>query len=460
MNRSMIPLRGWVCGALALLVLTACRPSQGQVAQAEPVRSHLAGRLTVNAEIDSTADYRGFAVIVAYDAGAGVDTLGYAVTDSTGAFEMDVTAPDRGIYPLLVSRRGVLIASGELAVADGDSATVQATLPVGNRPLRIHSPENGAWAAFRNTKAQHNNNLVELLKDGAYDEEAIRKSVMQTSLILWSMRETFPKTIGADLASAEAVMMLGGWDDSLAVARALEIGPDNASFADVARAARTAQSRLAGPEAAFELVRDFQARAQSDAQRAQLHVELILAYVENEQREEALAATRLLKDTFPGTEWAAWADRATYDLENLMPGMPAPAFSARTDDGQSVSLESLRGQVVVLEFYAPQNTAFARQLDERKALYESAQGRPFRLLSISLEPDTLLNEGFLEGRDFPGLRVIAPGGAQGELARRYNVNVVPTRYLIDPEGKLAGKYVGQTLPALQRDVLALLNDAG
>ncbi len=452
MNRSIKHGRRRACGALALLL--ACGVAQGQ-----PVHSHLQGHLSVHAEIDSVADYRGFEILVALNAGTGVDTLGYAVTDSLGAFRMDVTAPERGVYPLIISRRGTLLKMDELAVAEGDSATVRATFPVGNRPLRIFSEENGAWAAFKNTKAQHNNNLVAVLQDSTYDEAAVRKSIFQTSRILWSMRETFPNTVGADLSAAEAVMMLGGWDDSLAVAWALDIDPANPSFGAVARVARQAKARLDGPEAGVALVRDFLARAPSE-QRAPLQAELVLAYVDSGQPEEALAAARAITTTYPGTEWVAWAERAVYDLENLMPGMDAPAFSVRTDDGAAVSLDSLRGQVVVLEFYAPQNTAFRRDLDQRKALFDAAAGKPFRLISVSVEPDTLLNEAFLEGRDFPGVRVIAPGGIQGELARRYNVNVLPTRYLIDPAGKLSGKYVGSSLPALQRDALALLDRAG
>lgn len=446
-------VRRCALGALLLLV--------GEVAAQEaPVRSHLEGRLSVRAEIDSTQNYAGFEILVANESAAGIDTLGYAETDVEGRFALDVVAPGRGLYPLLISRNGTLIKLDELAVAEGDSAVVEAVLPVGERPLRIRSAENSAWIAFRNTKAQHKNNLVELLQAGTYNDDEIRKRVVQTSLILWSMRETFPGTVGADLAAAEAVMMLGGWDDSLAVARARAIAPENPSYAGVARVARMALARHEGPEAALALVRDFQARAAGEEAHAALQAEIVMAHVEADQRAEALAAARTLAEDYAHTGWVPWAEKAIYELETLMPGLPAPGFEVQTRTFDPLSLEALRGNVVVLEFYQPRSDIFLRELPLRAALFAENEGKAFRLVSISLEPDRVLNEALFEGRSFPGLHVVAPGGAGGPLARLYNINVLPTRYLIDQEGRIVGKYVGGGIETLQRDVQALLSDAG
>ncbi|HMB92867.1 MAG TPA: hypothetical protein VKP65_18600, partial [Rhodothermales bacterium] len=313
---------------LWLVLLTACGASDAADSeeQQDPVRSHLSGRITVSAEVDSIPDYRDFEVIVANEQGQRVDTLAYAHTDSTGYFETDVVAPDRGIYPIIIKRRGTVLKVDELAVAEGDSATMDVVLPIGNRPLRIRSQENGAWAAFRNTKAQHNNALVQMLQGDGYSEDAVHRAVMRTSGILWSMQNAYPKTIGRDLAMAEAVMMLGGWDDSLAIARAQQIQPDNPNYADVASVARQAKTRLAGPDSAIALVRDFQARTDDEDQKAHLQSELVLAYIDGGQQDQALAEARALGEQYPDTRWSAWSERAIYELENLMPGMDAPAL--------------------------------------------------------------------------------------------------------------------------------------
>jgi hypothetical protein len=101
--------------------------------------------------------------------------------------------------------------------------------------------------------------------------------------------------------------------------------------------------------------------------------------------------------------------------------------------------------------------AFQRELAARSALVRAAADAPFTLVSYSAESDTLLNEAFLEGRDVPGIHVFAPSdGGAASLPRTYNVNTLPTRYLIDREGRIVGKYVGPAMTTLQQDVLALI----
>lgn len=441
--------------AVVVPALSACRPAEPEP---EPVRSYLEGRFTVDPEIDPTPDYRDFEVLVAAPDSAGTDTLGFATTDSTGAFRMAIEAPDRGIYPFYVSRRGVTLYAGELAVAEGDSATVTAQFPVDNRLLRVRSAENAAWMAYRNSKAQYNNALVRMLQEGAYGDAEMRRNVNQAATILWSLRETFPGTIGADIAAAESVVMLDGWNDSLLVARAREITPANPSFVDVGRAARRAQARLGGQAAALELVRAFQEKTDDAEQKAGLQSEVVVAYSDSLQREEALDAARTLKQTYADTPWASWADRAIYEIEHLSPGMPAPGFELTAREGQPVRLDRLKDRYVVLEFYHPQEETYQRQLATRNALHDAVGRDTLAFVSISVLPDTLLNDAFAEGRIFPGIHVIAPEGLQSDVARAYNVNTVPTRVLVDREGRIVRKYVGNTLARLQEDLIALLRE--
>ena len=449
--------------AVILLVLSACSDESSTPAEPAGVTSHLAGTFSVDAAVDSVADYSGFEVLVAVrDTTGALDTLGYAETDRTGRFAMTVKAPDRGVYPLLVRRRGQTLAVDELAVAQGDSATVRAVFPVGNRPLRIRSAENAAWLAYRNAKAQYNTTLAQLVQSGAYDDAQAAQNVQQTAAILWSLRTTFPSTVGSDVASAEAVALLAGWDDSLAVERAREIEARNPSFAQAARVARQATARHAGQDAALAELEAFAARAETDEARAAIQSEVVMAYADSLARDEALAAARALAADFPGTTWAGWAERAIYELETLAPGQEAPDFTVQTAAGAPLALADLLGQVTILEFYAPGNAAFLRDVPARNALAEAAAGAPFAIVSYSLQPDTLINEAFLDGQPLPGVHVFAPDdqGYQSALPRLYNVNALPTRYLIDRDGRIVGKYVGgAALPALQRDALALLAGA-
>ncbi|QXD15286.1 TlpA family protein disulfide reductase [Rhodocaloribacter litoris] len=422
-----------------------------------PVRSRLEGRLSVAAEVDSTGDYGGFEVLVVDNSTGDVDTLGRAVTDSTGAFGLDVRAPFRGIFPLLINRAGAQLYFGELVVAHGDTARIQATFPLRRPSLVVRgSRENGAWMAYRSAKDHHTRVLSEVLREQGYEAGRVANTIRQTSNLMWGLQQTYPGTLGATVAAAEAVVMLDGWDDALLVERARQLPPDHPNLVEVMRAARRAQARLRGQEAALALLREFQARTPSNETWAGLQSEVVLAYIDSLQQDEALAAAQELARRAPDGRWVRWSDRAVYELENLMPGMPAPGFVVTTLDGRTVRLDSLRGRVVVLEFYAPRNEIFLREVGLRNRLYRALDAFPVTVVAVSLDPDTLITEAFLEGRDIPGLHVVAPGGLDGPLAGLYNVNLLPTRYLIGPDGTIVSKYVGSAMVPLQIELAGLL----
>src|SRR5690606_22852689 len=97
-------------------------------------------------------------------------------------------------------------------------------------------------------------------------------------------------------------------------------------------------------------------------------------------------------------------------------------FALTARDGRPVSLAGLRGRLVVLEFYRPEDPDFQRQLALRNALAAAVGEDTLQFVSVSLLPDTLLNDAFAEGRAFPGLHVIAPQGVESDVARAYNVS--------------------------------------
>lgn len=426
---------------------------QEEVADAPSVRSSLKGRLTVLPEVDPTPDYRGFEVLIAVSQDGLPDTLGYAVTDSTGNFAMDVTAPARGIYAIIISRSGQILKIGEIAVAEADSARLEAAFPMENRVLRVRSRENAAWMAYQNAKALNNQNLLELVQSGEYEDASVARQVQQTSTIMWTMRETFAGTMGAEMASSESVLMLAGWNDSLAVERAHQVAPDNIQYVDVVRAGRRALARLSGQDAALSFLRAASDSVGTDAARAELQAEVVVAHMDSLDYEAARREARAMQEVYSETDWATWAERALYELNHLLPGMPAPPIAVRTAPGDSLRLETLRGKPVVLEFYNPQDAVYQREYEERDGLF--ADSDHIHVLSISLEPDTLVNEALFDERVPLGTFVWAVGGFASDIARRYNVNVLPTRYLIDQDGVLVAKYVRGAMAVLREDALSL-----
>ena len=443
-------LFGWV-GLLAL----------GCQSETDPTESHLRGEVTVRATVDSTEEYSGFRVLVVQAEGRTLDTLGQAMTGPDGHFEMTVRAPERGVYPLTVwGRQGrQRLASTDYVVAEGDSARLDVELPLNRGQLRVRSDENAALMAYRNTVAQHRRTLVQQIQSDAADSTALNRSVRQTSSILWSLQETFPEAYASELAAVESLSLLAGRNDSLVVERARSVDPGNPRYVEAARIARRAKPRLQGQDAALELLTEFETRAPTDDKRAGVQSLRVRAFIDSLQAKAALSAAQSLKNEYPNTQWAEWADRAMYEVNNLLPGTDAPGLRARTVDGDSVSLRELRGRPVVLEYFRPGNDLYTRQLPTRNELYRRTRADSVAFVSVSVDPDTLVHRAFTEGRTFPGHAVIAPEGLEDPLATTYNVAEVPSRVLIDADGQIVGRYSGTAFLSLQEDLVRLLRDA-
>ncbi len=446
-------------GFFALLMTASCIGC-GQEAEAEQragtVHSFLEGQITLSAEIDSVADYSGFEILVAERKEEGIDTLGFAQTDVEGKFSMEITAPGTNIYSLVISRAGAVLRLDEIAVAEGDSASFKVKFPFGNRPVMIRSKENAALLGFKNTVALHNGEIDSYTRQGVEDRSVYANKIFLTSQILWGLQESSQGTLAASLAAAQSIMMLEGWNDSLVVVRAETLDPENVNYGLVVGAARRSKVRLAGLESGPAFVEALKAKVTDEDILAVIQSELVLAYRDNDLDNEALTAARELKMQYAtDSSWIRWADRAIYDLEYLRPGMEAPGFNLTDKSGKEVSPTTLAGKPFVLEFYLP-GGEFEIQLPARNAFYRSEEGAtPFEILSLSLNDDVDMNEAFFDGRDIPGRHVILEDGPNAGVVKKYNVYLLPTRFLIDAEGKIVGKYVLNNWMGAFQDALEL-----
>jgi len=125
---------------------------------------------------------------------------------------------------------------------------------------------------------------------------------------------------------------------------------------------------------------------------------------------------------------------------------PAPAFSARTADGKTLSLADLKGRTVVLEWtnhdcpYVRKHYGSGNMQSQQKAA--TAQGVVW-LQVISSAPG---QQGFVDGATAQSLnsrRGAAPSATlldpQGEIGRLYGAQTTPHMFVIRPDGSLAYK---------------------
>jgi thiol-disulfide isomerase/thioredoxin len=160
----------------------------------------------------------------------------------------------------------------------------------------------------------------------------------------------------------------------------------------------------------------------------------------------------------PDSDSAEFARRAIFEIDHLQVGKVAPDFTARTLDGDEVSLESLRGNVVLLDFWATWCPSCISEIPRLKEISAKLDGKPFRVLAVSLDDTRSSLTMLLNALDPPGIQTWDEAGRKNPVALMYNAQVLPTWYLIDADGVIRARdpFGDKLLPAIR----ALLPPAG
>jgi len=121
-------------------------------------------------------------------------------------------------------------------------------------------------------------------------------------------------------------------------------------------------------------------------------------------------------------------------------GEPAPGFSLALFDGDQVSLHDLRGQIVVLNFWASWCLPCREEAPELEKAWQIHQAEGVRFLGVTYKDAAGASQNFIQEHG-----ITFPNGvdAKSQISRAYGVTAVPETYIIDREGKVAWLHLGQ-----------------
>ena len=120
-------------------------------------------------------------------------------------------------------------------------------------------------------------------------------------------------------------------------------------------------------------------------------------------------------------------------------GKPAPDFSLETLDGQSVSLADLKGQVVVLDFWATWCGPCVRSLPELDQIYQQKTGEGIKVYAINLKETQQQVQSFLQTRS---LSVPVLLDTDGEVAQKFGIHAIPQTIVIGKDGTVRKVFIG------------------
>jgi thiol-disulfide isomerase/thioredoxin len=155
------------------------------------------------------------------------------------------------------------------------------------------------------------------------------------------------------------------------------------------------------------------------------------------------------------------ANQQPYDIGEVLvkpvlgPGDVAPDFTVKKFEGGSLKLSELRGQYVLLDFWATWCGPCVEELPRLQAVHgRFGKDARFAMVSLSLDSDVQELRDFLRKNKLPWQQVILGDWDEDQVTKSYGFSSIPQILLIDPEGKVvAAGLRGDDIEAAVKSVL-------
>lgn len=126
----------------------------------------------------------------------------------------------------------------------------------------------------------------------------------------------------------------------------------------------------------------------------------------------------------------------------------APDFSFTTYDGEYLSLEDLRGKVVLIDFWATWCPPCVKATPGLKRIQAKFKDEPFVLLGISADRSRGEWQSFIVGNSLKWHHYL---DERGQLSRAFNIEVFPSYLLLDHDGIVRHTWRGYN-PSVDGDI--------
>ena len=148
-------------------------------------------------------------------------------------------------------------------------------------------------------------------------------------------------------------------------------------------------------------------------------------------------------------------DKMKTQLGALRLGMEAPEINLPNPEGKSIALSSLRGKIVLIDFWASWCGPCRKEMPTVVAAYKKYKSKGFEIYGVSLDKemqpwkDAITKDGitWIQVSDLQFWNCVA--------SKAYNVQSIPFTVLVDKEGKIIGKDLRG--PALEAKLNEILN---
>jgi len=142
--------------------------------------------------------------------------------------------------------------------------------------------------------------------------------------------------------------------------------------------------------------------------------------------------------------------------DNSAARRPAADFQLTDLNGTPLSLSSLKGKVVLIDFWATWCPPCRMEIPHLKELYASYKGKGLEIVGLSIEEDAGAVKGFVQSNGIPYPVALA----DAKLQQAYGgIRGIPTAFLVDKKGRIAKQLFGYTdKEVFDREIQKLLSE--
>jgi len=140
----------------------------------------------------------------------------------------------------------------------------------------------------------------------------------------------------------------------------------------------------------------------------------------------------------------------------LAPGQPAPYLSLPDLSGKQVSLQSLQGKLVLINFWASYSPPCRAANIQLKEIHQQYNSKGFEVYAVSFDQNNMIWSDVIKMENFDWINVIDVSGTKSHIKNLYNVpEELPFYYLIDREGKIITK--GSRISDIEKNLIEKFN---
>lgn len=406
-------------------------------------RAYISGKISGLNATNSGGEYSGIelAIIKQDSANADPDTLFSTRTDTSGTFTGVVAFPEKRQYTMRISRNNRNLGQMRIILADGDTVRIKGKFPNLEESMSISSREHDAMKQYQRLN-QNFQRIRKAARSGQLSGDSLRQQLHNWTDIYWEVYEKNKGTIASQLSARQAIRILQGLDNQQMMNRIREV-QENDELVDLgATYGKNYIAKNQGIGPALSYLDSLSRITDTKDKAMQIDMERIKLLYDSARVDAAQKELDLFKDEYTSNEAPTeWVESINYDLNYLSPGDSIPDFQF-TQNGKTISRDSLRGRPYILEITRLSNKLYQNQFDRTVVIHGIYKNYDLEVVTIPLDESQITVDAFFDERVKPWPVADAKAFDREKLLKEFNIQLIPTRFLIDREGKIVRKYVG------------------